>query len=179
MVSGPIVTISSRSASPATCAGRTSSDMADGIAGADPDRDDYGFWRGSNCSPSRAALPGARLETTYAHLEFADAAVRGGGAALSGAARAGARGTNGIFRINVDLLTAVFDYRLTRPDLEPTTFSFGDCPVPTLRPARASARPGLIRDLSPRNSLNWRPDGAVRLLAGISRHRTRSTSPST
>lgn len=144
---------------------RMASELADGIPGVDIERDDYGTARIKLLFEPKA-LPGARLETTYVHVESQ--------APQFEAARPPFRErrfpvpeiTNGVFRVNVDSITGRLGYQLD-PALSATgTLSYGNAlawrfGVPGFGRTRAETQ-----DVSAEAILRWQPDGAIRLLAG-------------
>lgn len=144
---------------------RMTSDMADGIAGADIDRDDYGLARVKLLFEPRA-LPGARLETSYVHTQSQAPQFEAVLAPFRKRRFPVPERTNGINRVKANSLTSRLDYRLAPGLFSTVTLSYGDALV------RRFGLPGLgqtrvdSKDYSAEANLIWRPDGPVALLGG-------------
>lgn len=143
---------------------RTSSEIAQRDPGADPDSDDYDMAR-LKLLAEPAGLPGLRLETSYVHMRAQAPQIEGVRRPFR--QRKDSLAGYGIFRTNVDSLTAALDYR-AGPSLGlTTTFSFGDAAI------RRFAPPGFGRtrirsnDLSFETLLRWNPAGPVDLVGGV------------
>ena len=146
--------------------GRMASDMADGIPGADIDRDDHGVARVKLLAEPRA-LPGLRVEASYAHLRSQAPQFEAARAPFRERRFPVPERTNGVLRTQVDSVTALISYALTPALTSRTTFSYGDALV------QRFGLPGLGRtrvnsaDVSAESSLSWQPDDAFRLIGGV------------
>lgn len=143
---------------------RTSSQIADLIDGANPNDDDYGMIR-VKLLAEPMALPGARLLTTYTHVD--STMPQNEGVTKPFEARKDPLPGYGVFSTDVDSLTGVLDYPLA-PALESrTTLSYGDTSITRF------ALPGLGQtqthstDFSVESVLHWDPAQLVRLLGGV------------
>lgn len=147
---------------------RNSSDMADGVVGASLDHDDYGIARVKLLAEPRA-LPGLRIEATYAHGESQAPQFEAVAAPFRARRFPAPERTNGVYRINTDSLTGVARYELTQALTWDATLSWGDALI------RRFGLPGLGRtridskDFSVESTLNWQPQTPVRLVGGIYR----------
>lgn len=145
---------------------RNASDMVDEVVGANLERDDYGVAR-VKLFAQPAAFPGLRIETTYVHGE--SQAPQFEAVFPPFAARRAPQGeiTNGVYRINIDSLTAVADYEVTRALASRTTLSWGDALM------RRFGLPGFgrtriaSRDLAIESTLNWRPGQSMQMVGGV------------
>src|SRR6202008_5168300 len=104
---------------------RNSSEMADGVVGADLEHDDYGVAR-VKLLVTPQALPGFRFETTYVHGESQAPQFEAIAAPFKLRRFPTPERTNGVFRIRTDSLTALAEYRLTPALTGRSTFSWGD-----------------------------------------------------
>ena len=145
---------------------RMASDMADAIAGANIDRDDYGTGR-AKLLYEPAALPGLRIETSYVHTQTQSPQFEGAMAPFRARRLPVPNQTNGVHKINVDSITARAGYEIG-PALNSTlTLSYGDALI------RRFGLPGLgltrvdSTDYSAEANLSWRPGGALSLLGGV------------
>ncbi len=151
---------------------RMASDLADGIPGADIDRDDYGVARVKLLFQPEA-LPNARLETSYAHTRSQSPQFEAVKAPFRERRSPLPDQTNGIHKVRADSVTARLQYRLSEGLSATTTLSYGDALI------RRFGLPGLGRtradatDFSAEAHLNWRPEGPVALLVGIHHLATR------
>lgn len=107
---------------------RMASDMFDGIAGADIDRDDYGQVRFKTVL-TPTALSGLRVETAYVHTRSQSPQFEAVQAPFRERRFATPERTNGIHRINVDSLTARLSYNPARGVSLSGTLSAGDARV--------------------------------------------------
>ena len=166
MLSGPIVDdqLAMRVAGDLRL-GRMASDIADGIAGADIDRDDYGQLRVKLLAEPRA-LPGLRVEASYVHSKSQAPQFEGVRAPFRARRVPEPDQTNGIWRTNVDSLTTAIDYQIGPALKSTTTLSYGAVLGPALRPARAWPNPRRCQGLSGESILRWRPPEPVKLLGG-------------
>ena len=144
---------------------RMASDMADGIAGADIDRDDYGFVRVKTLLEP-AAVPGLRMETSYVHTRSQAPQFEAVQAPFKARRFPIPERTNGIHRINVDSLTTRIEYKPAADLSSLLTLSVGDADI------RRFGLPGLgltqvaSRDYSAEGNLRWK-SGDISLLAGL------------
>ena len=143
---------------------RTSSQIANVIDGANPNNDDYGMIRVKLLAEPKA-LPGARLLTTYTHVDSTMPQIEG--VRLPFEARKDPLPGYGVFSTDVDSLTGVLDYPLA-PALESrTTLSYGDISITRF------ALPGLGQtqthstDFSVESVLHWDPTQTAQLLGGV------------
>lgn len=145
--------------------GRNSSNMADGIQGADIDRDDYGLMR-VKLLAEPGTMPGLRLEATYVHSESQSPQFEAIREPFKRRHTLLLEQTNGVIRTNVDSLTGQIDYALGPTLTSKTTLSYGDALI--LR----FGLPGLGRtrneskDLSLETVMNWKPVAAFQLVGG-------------
>lgn len=144
---------------------RMASDTADGIAGADIDRDDYGFVRVKTLLEP-AAVPGLRMETSYVHTRSQAPQFEAVQAPFKARRFPVPERTNGIHRINVDSLTTRIEYKPAEDLSSLLTLSVGDADI------RRFGLPGLgltqvaSRDYSAEGNLRWK-SGDISLLAGL------------
>lgn len=150
---------------------RMASEMADGIAGADIERDDYGQLRFKTLLTPEA-LPGLRVETAYVHTRSQSPQFEAVQAPFRERRFATPERTNGIHRVNVDSLTARVWYNRSGGVSMSGTLSAGDADV------RRFGLPGLgltevaSRDYSVEGIARWRAD-AWSVLAGVNYLTTR------
>ncbi|MES2905406.1 MAG: TonB-dependent receptor [Pseudomonadota bacterium] len=146
--------------------GRNSSDMADGIEGANIDRDDHGFVRVKLLAEPRA-FPGLRVEASYVHSETQAPQFEAIRAPFKQRRSPLLEQTNGVIRTNVDSVTGVIDYALSPALRSQTTLSYGKALI------QRFGLPGLGRtrndstDSSLESILQWKPQGSVQLVGGI------------
>lgn len=167
VVSGPIVAhqLAIR-ASGDVKLGRNSSDMADGIPGADIDRDDHGAARIKLLAKPRA-LPGLRLEASFAHVESQAPQFEIVAAPFEERRFPVPLRTNGVIRTSVDSLTTLISYELDQALTSKTTLSYGDAQIDRF------GLPGLGRahtdsdDYSIESILSWQPSGPMQMLGGV------------
>lgn len=165
-LSGPIVTdqLAIRIAGDLKL-GRNSSRMADGIEGADIDRDDHGLLRMKVLAEPRA-LPGLRVEATYVHSESQAPQFEGVRAPFKKRRLPTLEQTNGVIRTNVDSITGLIDYRFSASLSSRSTLTYGDVVI------RRFGLPGLgrtrnaSRDWSLESVLQWKPSAEIQLVAG-------------
>lgn len=145
---------------------RMASDMADGIAGADIDRDDYGSAR-AKLLFTPTAVPGLRVEATYAHQQSQSPQFEAVAPPFERRQYPVPAQTNGIHRINVDSLTLRMNAPLGSGLATSLTFSTGYAKL------RRFGLPGLgltrvgNRDRSAEALLRWEPSEPLRLSGGI------------
>lgn len=145
--------------------GRNSNRMADGIAGADIDRDDYGLVRVKLLAEPRE-VPGLRVETIYVHSESQAPQFEGVRAPFKERRVLSLEPTNGVIRANVDSVTGLANYALTSSLKSRITVSYGDIVI------RRFGLPGLGRtrnhstDLSLETILQWKPASSLDLIGG-------------
>ena len=143
---------------------RPSSELTHRIRGADADRDEYGQLRFKLLAKPKA-LPGARIELAYAHIET----LRPSLAQPVRQPFHKRRGDVGaVFGTNVDSLTAAIAYDPFEALSTNTVVTWGNSRV------RRYAAPGLgearthIRDWSAESVIDWTPADAIRLIGGVS-----------
>jgi outer membrane receptor protein involved in Fe transport len=166
VVSGPIVAnqLAIR-ASGDIKLGRNSSEMADGIADADIDRDDYSAARIKLLAEPRN-LPGLRLEASFAHTESQAPQFETVAAPFEERRFPVPLRTNGVIRTSVDSLTALINYKFDTALTAKTTLSYGDAKIDRF------GLPGLGRahtdsdDFSLESVLSWQPEGPMQMLGG-------------
>ena len=145
---------------------RMASGMADGIAGADIDRDDYGSAR-VKILFEPAALADSRLVATFAHTRSQSPQFEAVKAPFRERRSPLPDQTNGVHKIRADSLTTRLDYRLGADLSATATVSYGDALI------RRFGLPGLGRtrahatDFSTEASFNWQPEGPLSLLFGV------------
>lgn len=145
--------------------GRNSSEMADGISGANIDRDDHGLVRVKLLAEPRA-IPGMRFEATYVHAESQAPQFEAVREPFKKRRSPLPERTNGVLRTNVDSATALLSYELTPTLSSLTTLSHGNALV------QRFGLPGLGRtrnssaDYSAETVLHWKHSGAFKLLGG-------------
>jgi len=167
VVSGPIVAdqLAIR-ASGDIKLGRNSSDMADGIVGADIDRDDHGAARIKLLAEPRE-VAGLRLEASYAHTESQAPQFETVAAPFEERRFPVPLRTNGVIRTSVDSLTALVSYSFHNALKSKTTLSYGDAAIDRF------GLPGLGRantnsdDYSIESVLSWQPNGPLQMLGGF------------
>jgi outer membrane receptor protein involved in Fe transport len=145
---------------------RMASDMADGIEGADIDRDDYGIAR-VKLLFTPGSLPGVRVETSYVHNGSQAPQFEAVSAPFRERRFPTPERTNGVMRVNSDSLTTRVSVGL-RPGLSSAlTLSLGDADL------RRFGLPGLgltqvdNKDGSAEAVLRWQPQRPLQLLAGV------------
>lgn len=144
---------------------RSSSKIVDRIAGADPNRNEYGQLR-FKLLAKPLALPGARLELAYAHTETDG----GGGTTVRQPFRERrAPGVAGIFTTNADSLTATVDYELTKALSTHAILAWGDSRVRRFAPPGLGQTQTHIKDWSAELVVDWTPFEEARLIGGLSR----------
>ena len=144
---------------------RTASDIKDVMVGADPNHDVFGQFRFKLLAvPSW--LPGSRFTLSYAHVQSQRPQIEGVVAPFK--KRRDLQPSYGIFRTNVDSLTARTDIQAGRDLSVNATATAGDGGF------RRLARQGLgqariaARDWSVEAVADWSPEGPFRLTAGLS-----------
>jgi outer membrane receptor protein involved in Fe transport len=145
---------------------RPTSHIVDRIEGGDPNHDFYGLGRAKLLVKPRGD-PGARFELTYAHNQSEAPQVVAATAPFR--KRRDEDGFLGVFRINVDSLTATVHQPLSADLVADLVVTGGDSD------ARRLAFHGLGqshiqgRDWSAEAVLNWSPEGPLRAVGGASR----------
>lgn len=151
---------------------RMASDMADGIPGADIDRDDYGSAR-IKLLFTPSAIPDLRMETSYVHLQAQSPQFEAVAAPFERRQYPVPLQMNGIHRVNVDSLTV----RIAAPvgsDLSSSLILSGGHTdlkrfgLPGLGQTRVDSRDGSMEAL-----LDWAPHGRFRMTGGVHGIRTR------
>lgn len=146
--------------------GRTSSDMADGIPGANIERDDHGVVRVKLLAEPRG-LPGARFEASYSHVESQAPQFEAVRSPFKQRRFPLPERTNGVMRTNVDSVTASLSYALAPALTSRTTLTHGRAlmkrfGLPGLGRTRADSS-----DYSAESILSWQPCGPMELLGGV------------
>lgn len=149
---------------------RMASDMADGIPGADIDRDDYGVLRLKSLIEP-ASLPGLRIEATYAHTRSQAPQFEAARAPFRARRFPTPEPTNGVHRIKVHSATSQASYDHSERMTSMLTVSYGDADI------RRFGLPGLgstrvaSRDLSAEAIARWQSD-RLSLIGGVHHLRT-------
>jgi iron complex outermembrane recepter protein len=143
---------------------RTSSEIADFVEGADPNRDDYGLVRMKLLLEPKA-VPGLRLLTTYTHVDSKMPQVEGVQKPFESRQDPTAR--YGVFSNDVDSLTSVLDYRMSTALDSTTTLSFGDAWIERFAPPGLGQAQTHSRDFSAESVWRWVPDKPMRALGGV------------
>ncbi|ANY20950.1 Colicin I receptor precursor [Tsuneonella dongtanensis] len=152
--------------------GKTASDLADAIPGADVRRDDYGLARVKLLFEPKS-IPDARLETTYVHTRAQSPQFEAVLPPYRERRAAIPQVTNGVHRIDVDAVTTRLDYEPAGAVLSTATFSFGDLVV------QRFGLPGLGRtrvdgtDYSAEGILRWKASTGISLISGVNYIATR------
>lgn len=146
--------------------GRNVSDMANGIVGASIDHDDFGVARIKLVAEPRA-LPGIRLETSYAHVESQAPQFQSVRAPFNERRNPVPERTDGVIRTKVDSVTAQLSYAVSPSLNSRTTLSHGIALV------QRFGLPGLGRtrvdsiDNSAETILQWQPGRLIHMLGGL------------
>jgi len=148
---------------------RPASRIADRIVGASPDHDDYGLARLKVLAEPQA-VPGARVELTFTHLESQAPQLEGLRPPFK--ARQDPVDGYGVFRTNVDALTGVLDYQLGRQLVSTTTVSYGDSFIQRFAPPGLGQAQIALTDASLESILKWRPEGPIEAVGGVHGLRT-------
>lgn len=149
---------------------RTASRIADVMVGADPNHKVYGQVR-AKLLALPDWLPGSRLSLTYAHLEAQSPQIEGVKAPFE--RRRDDRPNYGIFRNNVDSLTAAAHYDMV-PGLSATvTASGGDSKSRRLALRGFGEAINQGRDWSVEGIVTWSRPAPVEAIAGLNRNRVR------
>ncbi len=143
---------------------RTSSTVVSSAAGPDPNRDEFETVRLKLLAEPRA-MPDARFELTYSHVDSEMPQVEGIVQPFRG--RSNPNATYGIFSVSVDSLTGVFDYRPESGFAITTTASFGDSTVTRFAPTGLGENRILGSDYSIESLIDWSPGGPFRLTGGV------------
>lgn len=143
-------------------------EFADLLQGADPNDDRFGLIRFKLLAEPKA-LPGVRLEASYAHTESRTPGTESVRAPFRDRRNPGG---SPVFSTNVDAFTGLLEIELKDTLTTATTMSHGNSRI------QRFATPGLgetvthIRDRSIEPIIRWHPDGPIRLLGGIHHVRT-------
>jgi outer membrane receptor protein involved in Fe transport len=150
---------------------RMASDMADGISGADIDRDDYGSARVKLLfKPS--AIPDLRMEASYAHLQAQSPQFEAVAAPFEQRRYPLPVQTNGIHRVNVDSITVRTTASVGSNLSSSLVLSGGHAKL------RRFGLPGLgetsvsSQDRSIEALLDWTPPRSIRFTGGVHALRT-------
>lgn len=164
---GPIVTdqLAFRVAGDLRTSKTSSSRIFDNVAGADPNKDDFGLVR-AKLLAEPAALPGLRVVLTYTHLE--SQAPQGESVRTPFRRRRDDVGGGGVFASNVDALTAVGTYAIA-PGIDiASTTSIGRSRIDRFAPPGDGAATVRLKDFTQEAVLSIRPDGApLQATAGV------------
>ena len=146
----------------------TSVKFASRLRDADPNEDRFELIRFKLLAEPKA-LPGVRLEASYAHTQSRTPATEAVHAPFRDRRNPG---TSPVFDTNVDALTGLVEIALNDTLATATTMSHGNSR------SQRFATPGLgeaitrIRDWSIEPIIRWQPDGPIRLLGGVHHLRT-------
>lgn len=149
---------------------RTSSAIADTIAGADPNHDVYGLLR-FKLLADPASLPGMRLLLNYTHSQSQMPQIEGIRPPFQ--ERRDLLDGYGTFRTNVDAVTARLSYTAAKSLEMTAVLTGGDSRF------RRYAPPGLgetqlhVRDWSGETVANWAASDSIHVVAGVSQYGTR------
>jgi iron complex outermembrane receptor protein len=145
---------------------RTPSRIVDRVVGADPNHDVYGLARAKLLVKPRG-MPGSRLELTFAHVRSQAPQV----VPVTPPFKKwrDAEGGYGVFRINVDSLTASLHQQLRGNLTADMVVTGGDSNVRRLAPRGLGQAHIRGRDWSAEAVFNWTPEGPLRAVGGISR----------
>lgn len=146
--------------------GRNSSNMFDGISGADIDRDDHSIVRIKLVAEPHA-IPKMRLEATYAHVESQAPQFEAVRAPFEARRAPLPEPTNGVLRTNVDSVTMLLSYQLTPSLASLTTLSHGDAVVKRFGLPGLGQTRNASKDNSAESVLRWNHGSAFKLLGGI------------
>lgn len=147
----------------------TTVEFAKRLLDADPNEDRFGLIRFKLLAEPKA-LPGVRLEASYAHTQSRTPSTETVHAPFRDRRNPG---TSPVFDTNVDALTGLVEFALNDTLTTATTMSHGKSR------SQRFATPGLgeavthIRDWSTEPIIRWQPDGPIRLLGGVHHLRTK------
>jgi outer membrane receptor protein involved in Fe transport len=143
---------------------RPASHIADLYHGIDPDHEDFGTVR-AKLLATPTAISALRIEANYVHLRSKRPQIAGVRAPFK--ERRDTLPSYGIFRHNVDSLTAIVDFDPSGRVSSRSTLSFGD--VHVRRFAQSGLGEALIhsRDYSGETVLRWKDVGPLTVLGGI------------
>ena len=148
-------------------ASRSSSRIADVVAGANPNRDRYGLLR-FKLLATPTALPGARVELSVAHTQSKSPQVEGVRAPFR--ARRDPVDGYGTFHTNVDSATASFAYDDGGGLGLSAVLTGGDSRARRFAPVGLGVSQIRSRDWSGEAVANWTPDSSVKLVGGLSHY---------
>lgn len=135
------------------------------VTGADISEDDYALVR-ARLRAEPTALPGLRLDLTYAHLD--SRAPQGEAIDAPFRARRRALGDGGYFKTNVDSLVGALDYAIARDAAFSFTAAYGDARIERFAPPGGGNAVIDATDLSLEGIVTFAPaDGRVQALAGL------------
>ncbi|WP_369025459.1 TonB-dependent receptor [Qipengyuania sp. RANM35] len=169
MVSGPLVEdqIAFRASGDVRFS-TVSSDMTDGIPGADIDRDDYGTAR-LKVKVTPTSLPGASVETTLAYTRSQAPQFEGVSKPFEDRKLPIPNQMIGVMKVEATSLTSRAEIEMTRGLRSTLTVSYGDAVL------RRFGLPGLGKtradtsDFSVEQTLRWQPSTAFDLVVGANR----------
>ena len=144
---------------------RTASRIVDRVIGADPNYDVYGLARAKLLVKPRG-MPGSRLDLTYVHVQSQAPQI----VPVTPPFREwrDAAGGYGVFRINVDSLTASLHQKLGGNLSADVVVTGGESNVRRLAPQGLGQSHIRGRDWSAEAMFNWTPDGPLRAVGGVS-----------
>ena len=144
---------------------RTSSRIADLVAGADPNRDQYGLIR-VKLLATPAALPGVRAELGLSHTQAKSPQIEGIRPPFE--RRQDPIDGYGTFHTRVDAMTASLAYEGGRGLALDTVLTRGDSHATRFAPPGLGQSRIHSEDFSLEAVANWTPEGAMKLVAGAS-----------
>jgi outer membrane receptor protein involved in Fe transport len=143
----------------------TTSRIFDWVENADPNHDVFGVLR-AKLLVKPPSLPGSRMTLTYTHLHSQAPQLVGLTAPFR--RRRDVEGGYGVFRINVDSLTAAIRHEAGSDLTANLLLTAGDGKVRRLAPAGLGQTRIDGRDWSAEAVLHWFPEGPLRIVGGIS-----------
>jgi len=141
------------------------SHIVDRVEDGDPNHDRYGLLR-AKLLIKPASLPGTRIELTYAHVQSQAPQLVGVTKPFS--ERRDEQGGYGVFRINVDSITADLGHKFTDDLGANLVLTGGDSEARRLAPSGLGQTRIDGRDWSGEAVLNWSPDGPMQIVGGLS-----------
>jgi iron complex outermembrane receptor protein len=164
LVSGPIVSNVAFRVAGDFRYSRTTSHIIDEIENTDPNHDVYGLLRAKllvNPSPS------TRIDLTYSHTESKAPQIVGVTAPFS--ERRDEENGYGVFRVNVDSLTAAVRHEISSELTANLVLTAGDSSARRFALADFGETTNDSRDWSGEAIFNWASDGLISAIAGVSR----------
>ena len=170
MVSGPVSPEMALRVSGDLSYSRSTSDIKDVMRGADPNHKVYGQVR-SKLLFLPKSIPDARISLTYVHLEAQSPQIEVINAPFK--RRRDDRPAYGIFRTNVDTLTAAVRYQPSGSLTANLWATAGDSSSRRLAIPRFGEALNRGRDWSAEAVLNWANNGLIEAVGGVSRNNLR------